>query len=172
MDFYIHKCAITATVVPLIAEILQCLSFKILFPLHYGTLVYRNHLHKTGITLTYWSQLLQYCARELGKQCFRWCFVIWWHHRLNKCWLIISEVLWDLPEGNFTGKAQDIFPSYEFENYAFQSSISQGSNELTRKKITCLLTPLTYKSIQWGKCHSDMLNTASLRPNFFHRFNQ
>ena len=38
-------------------------------------------------------------------------------HCLNWCWLIISEVLWHCPEGNFTGSAQDIYPCYEFENY-------------------------------------------------------
>ena len=27
---------------------------------------------------------------------------------LNRCWLIISEVLWHQPEGSFTGNAQDI----------------------------------------------------------------
>ena len=45
-----------------------------------------------------------------------------WHlmapsHYLKQCWLIIIEVLWHSPEGNFTGNAQDIYPWYEFENY-------------------------------------------------------
>ena len=31
-------------------------------------------------------------------------------HYLNQCWLIISEVLWHSPEGNFTWNAQDIYP--------------------------------------------------------------
>ena len=38
-------------------------------------------------------------------------------HYLNQCWLIINEVLWHSSEGNFTGNAQDIYPSREFENY-------------------------------------------------------
>ena len=59
---------------------------------------------------------------------------IWWHgsrstlvrvmaccltapsHYLNQCWLIISEVLWHSPEGNFTGNAPDIYNWYDFEN--------------------------------------------------------
>ena len=62
---------------------------------------------------------------------------IWWHrsgsplvqvmacclktpsHYLKQCWLFIShmicEVSWHLPEGNFTGTAQDISLWYEFE---------------------------------------------------------
>ena len=38
-------------------------------------------------------------------------------HFLSQSWLIINEILWFSPEGNFTGKAQDIYPWYEFENY-------------------------------------------------------
>ena len=59
--------------------------------------------------------------------------VIWWHksgsilaqvmascltapsHYLNQCWQIISEVLWHLHGGNFTEKAQDIYPPYHDE---------------------------------------------------------
>ena len=36
-------------------------------------------------------------------------------HYLNKCWLIISDVFWDLPKGNFTGDAQDVYHWCEFE---------------------------------------------------------
>ena len=32
-----------------------------------------------------------------------------WSHYLNWCWLIICEVLWHSPEGNFTRNAQDIY---------------------------------------------------------------
>ena len=39
------------------------------------------------------------------------------NHNLNQCWLIISQVLWHLPEDNFTGNAQYIHPWFEFENY-------------------------------------------------------
>ena len=31
-------------------------------------------------------------------------------HYLNLCWLIISEVLWHLLEGNFAGNVQEIYP--------------------------------------------------------------
>ena len=33
-------------------------------------------------------------------------------HYLNQCCIIISKSLWHLPEGNFTGNAQDIHPWY------------------------------------------------------------
>ena len=36
-------------------------------------------------------------------------------HHPSQCWLIISEVLWHLPEGNFAGNAQDMCPCCEFE---------------------------------------------------------
>ena len=38
-------------------------------------------------------------------------------HYLNQCWLMMSEIWWHSPEGNFTGNAQDICLWYEFENY-------------------------------------------------------
>ena len=41
-------------------------------------------------------------------------------HYLNQCWLIISEVLWHSPEGNFTWNAQDMYPWREFENCLFK----------------------------------------------------
>ena len=34
---------------------------------------------------------------------------------MNQCWLIISDVLWHSPEGNFAENAQDIYPCYEFD---------------------------------------------------------
>ena len=42
-------------------------------------------------------------------------------HYLNKCCLpvIISEVFWHSPEGNFRGNIEDIYPWYKFENYYF-----------------------------------------------------
>ena len=38
-------------------------------------------------------------------------------HHLNQCGLIIGEVLWHSPVGNFTENAQYIYPWHEFENY-------------------------------------------------------
>ena len=38
-------------------------------------------------------------------------------HYLSQCWLLISQVLWYSPEGNFTWDAQDISSWYEFEYY-------------------------------------------------------
>ena len=52
-------------------------------------------------------------------------------HYLNQCWLIIKEVLWHSPKGNFTGNAKDIYPWFEFGNY---SHISQGPMSLQSLK--------------------------------------
>ena len=45
-------------------------------------------------------------------------------HYLKQCWLLINEVLWHSPKGNFIGSAQDICPRYEFENYKFNITTS------------------------------------------------
>ena len=38
-------------------------------------------------------------------------------HCLNQCWLISNAVLCHSPESNYTGKAQDMYPWYQFESY-------------------------------------------------------
>ena len=38
-------------------------------------------------------------------------------HYLNRCWLMISEVLWHSPNSNFTENTQDIYRWNEFEIY-------------------------------------------------------
>ena len=43
-------------------------------------------------------------------------------HYLNQHWLIISELSWYLPEGNFIGNTEDIYPSLEFKSYWFKSA--------------------------------------------------
>ena len=37
---------------------------------------------------------------------------------MNQHWLIIKEVFWHSPEGNFTENAQENYPRYELEHYA------------------------------------------------------
>ena len=34
------------------------------------------------------------------------CCQMAWHNYQNQCWLIVSEFLWHLPEGSFTGNLQ------------------------------------------------------------------
>ena len=53
-------------------------------------------------------------------------------HYLNQCWLIISEVLWHSPEGNFIWKARDMYPRCEFDYYLLilQPHLP-GANDLT-----------------------------------------
>ena len=38
-------------------------------------------------------------------------------HFLNQCWVLISEILWHPPEGDFVVNTQTIYPWYKFENY-------------------------------------------------------
>ena len=39
---------------------------------------------------------------------------------LNECGLILSEVLWHSPQGNFEGNTQDVYPLYGFKYYQFK----------------------------------------------------
>ena len=57
-----------------------------------------------------WSTLVQVMA---------WCLEAPSHY-LIQCWSIISDVLWQSWDDNFTANTQDICPWYEFENYQFQ----------------------------------------------------
>ena len=43
---------------------------------------------------------------------------------MNQCWLIIREVLWYSPEGNYTGTAQDTHPWHQIYNYQFQITVT------------------------------------------------
>ena len=46
------------------------------------------------------------------------CCLMSLSHYLYQCWLIFSNVFWHSLGSNFTGNAQDIHSSYEFENYS------------------------------------------------------
>ena len=74
--------------------------------------------HRSGSTL---AQVMACCLTAPG-------------HYLNQCWLIISEVLWHLPEGNSTTYTHDINLQDEFENHTFLKLLPQlpGANELTK----------------------------------------
>ena len=83
---------------------------------------------------------------------------IWWHksrstlaqvmacrltapsHHLNQCWLIISEVLWHSPEGNFAGNAPDIYHRHDFENDKFKITAASPRDQWVKKALLC--TPL------------------------------
>ena len=58
--------------------------------------------HTTRSTLV---QVIAHCLMALSQ-----------YLRLSQCWLIINKVLWHSSEGNFTGNAQDMYPSNESEN--------------------------------------------------------
>ena len=48
---------------------------------------------------------------------------------LDWCWLIINKVLWDSPQGNFTGNVQDMYPMILHVTYSRLQSHLQGANE-------------------------------------------
>ena len=89
-------------------------------------------------------------------------------HFLNQCWLLISKVLWHLPENNFTMSTLATILYYEFENHTFKiTSISprdhwvnslwpsdiiwrKGSRStLAQVMACCLTTPSHYLNQCW-----------------------
>ena len=74
-------------------------------------------------------------VRDLGStlvQLMACCLMAPRHH-LNQYWLIISEVLWHSPEGNFIWKARDMYPRCDFEYHLLilQPHLP-GANELIK----------------------------------------
>ena len=61
-------------------------------------------------------------------------------HYLNQCWIIISEVFWHSPIGNFTWNSQNICSSYEFANYSIK-------NMATSLKVQWVNSPLTHAMV-------------------------
>ena len=70
---------------------------------------------------------------------------------LNQCLLIIREVLWNSPEGNFVGNAEDIYPWYKLANYWFDitatSPRGQWVNTFRPRQNGRLFTDDTFKHI-------------------------
>ena len=69
---------------------------------------------------------------------------------LNQCWLIIGEVLWHSPEGNFTWNAQDIYPWRELENYWFKITSASPRDQWVKRFhwrwLLCPKGPIDRKS--------------------------
>ena len=57
--------------------------------------------------LIYWGLVIPHGDIDLSQ---------YWHHYLNHCWFIISEVLWHSPEMNFIASAETTILYNEFEN--------------------------------------------------------
>ena len=74
-----------------------------------------NHVNSLSSSDALWW----YKSRSTLAQVMACCLMAPSHY-LNQCWLIVGEVLWHSPEGNFTWNAQDIYPWREFEKYQFQ----------------------------------------------------
>ena len=88
---------------------------------HYLSQCWLNSLSPYGVTRPQWVNSLWlsdiiwlYRSGSTLAQVMAGCLTTWCHY-LNH-WLIISEVLWHSPDGNFTVKAEDIYFWYEFEH--------------------------------------------------------
>ena len=73
-------------------------------------LIYRKNVIKHCATL---AQVMTCCLTATS-------------HYLDQCWLIISEVLWNSSENNFTSSAQDVYNWYRFEHYFNYNCISHA----------------------------------------------
>ena len=68
-------------------------------------------------------------------------------HYLNRCWLIITEVLWHSPEGNYTGNAQGIFPWYKSPDLRLHPQLPQQMSSWRYQSSSPSL------SLEW--CHNE-----------------
>ena len=102
-------------------------------------------------------------------------------HYPNQCWLIISEVLWHSPDGNFTENAQHIYPWYDLENYEFKTTATSpraqwvelmvqtishemGCTILNTMTYHTLMTPIcTLKADMWSAQNQACWRWAPLR---------
>ena len=89
-------------------------------------------LNSLRLSVAIWSQ----GTCSILVQIMAWCHPAPSHY-LNQYWLIISEVWWHLPQGNFSWNVQDRYSWYEFEYYYLRlKSRSPEGNELnTRQKL-------------------------------------
>ena len=84
------------------------------------------------------------------------------NYYLNHCWLIISEVLWHSPDGNFTWNAQDIclWHISQKNNYQFKI-IATLASERCENNLVLYFSKSFYELISWalpvklalGECH-------------------
>ena len=78
-------------------------------------------------------------------------------HYLNQCSLIISEILWHSPDGNFTRNSQDICPWYEFE-LLIDTIDADVKDNLTPHDLTMIsqhwsgqwLGAVTHQAVSWA----------------------
>ena len=92
--------------------------------------VYRRIYASLGLNELMWPSDTMWCHGYWSTwiQVMAWCLRTPSHY-LNQCWLIITKALRYSPEDNFTGKAQDIYPWYEFENYSFKITSTSPSDQ-------------------------------------------
>ena len=80
--------------------------------------------------------MVTYIWVNIGSGC---CLAVPSHYQ---CWLLITEVLWHSPEGNFTGNAQDtcISPQNELKNYQFKFTATSPRGHWFKELISCTHT--------------------------------
>ena len=67
--------------------------------------------------------LVAFAGRQFGQ--VEDCCMTAPSHYLNRCWLIITEVLWHSPDGNYTGNAQGIGPWHKSHDLRLHPHLPQ-----------------------------------------------
>ena len=71
-----------------------------------------HYLNATNVNLLWLSDVLGYHRTwSTLVQEMAWC-----RYYMNQCWLIVCEVLWHLPEGNFVLNGSDMYHWYACEH--------------------------------------------------------
>ena len=88
-----------------------------------------NILNQCGlVTHVWWQRSLSTLAQAIA------CCLTAPGHYLNQIWLVISEVSWHSPEGNFTGNIQ--YHWYEYENHRFKITVASSRDQWV-KYLSC-----------------------------------
>ena len=94
--------------------------------------------------LTRRGLVMPYGDSDLGQHWLRCWFVAWRHQAITWTNLIsISEVLWHLPESNFTVSGQTTILYNEFESYSFTITTTSPRGQWVKKILDIILINLT-----------------------------
>ena len=87
-------------------------------------------------------------------QVMAWCLTAPSHY-LNQCWLIISEVQWQLYEGNFARDASTINHQNLSENYISKISFKFPRGQWVKKKLNYFSHLMLTHNLQIHSCIDD-----------------
>ena len=94
--------------------------------------------------LTRRGLVMPYGDSDLGQHWLRCWFVAWWHQAITWTNLIsISEVLWHLPESNFTASGQTTILYNEFESYIFTITTTSPRGQWVKEILDIILINVT-----------------------------